>query len=598
MKNGFSLLLFLLAACFVNAQSVGIGTTTPQATLDVKGNVRTGGINNFILYDSLSGKITWANSNLFVTAPQYLMKHSASAEGLYSNGAQLEYRNQVGNPIFFTNWTNGNGYFSGNLGIGTVSPTAKLQIRDGASGIAPFFSARMVVETNSHTYINLLSPDPFETGILFGSGTNAVSGLISYNSTTVPKGFIFNNNGNQTRMVINNTGQVGIGTTTPAFKLDVANGSINTDSVYRIGAITVLAAPGYANLFIGKDAGIVNTGFNNTFSGYQAGFSNTSGNSNSFFGDVAGYSNTSGNSNSFFGNIAGYSNTSGYGNSFFGDEAGYSNTSGSANSFFGGVAGSSNTSGYSNSFFGGVAGLLNTTGYYNTFSGNHAGFSNTSGNSNSFFGYGAGFNNITGGGNTAVGNLADFSTDALINATVIGSLAIVDASNKVRIGNTNVTSIGGQVGWTSFSDGRFKRQVQEDIQGLAFIKKLRPVSYQVDLTALNNYYSAGRPEILKSSSLQQNTNSQTPEFNRQSGFIAQEVEQAAKELGFSFSGIDKPQNEKALYGLRYGDFVVPLVKAVQEQQAMIEQQNTIIEQQNKKIEMLLKEINLIKEKLK
>jgi hypothetical protein len=35
-------------------------------------------------------------------------------------------------------------------------------------------------------------------------------------------------------------------------------------------------------------------------------------------------------------------------------------------------------------------------------------------------------------------------------------------------------------------------------------------------------------------------------------------------LGFDFSGVEKPKNEKDLYGLRYAEFVVPLVKAVQE----------------------------------
>ena len=457
---------------------------------------------------------------------------------------------------------------------------------------------------------------------------------------------------------------VGIGTITPAFKLDVRNGSINADSVYRIGTITVLAVPGTGNLFVGKNAGRINTGSYNTFSGEQAGYSNTTGGYNSFFGLNAGYNNTTGNYNSFFGQatgndnttgsdnsffgqgaggnnttgiynsffgrFAGYSNTTGdynsffgqtsgllntigndnsffgrssgfsntYGddNSFFGQSAGYANTTGKYNSFFGRSAGLSNIGGDNNSFFGMEAGATNTSGYGNSFFGESAGNSTTTGVSNAFFGRNAGSLNITGEHNTILGSDANVTSSALTNAVAIGHSAMVDASWKVRIGSSSILSIGGQVGWSTFSDGRFKQQVQEDVQGLTFIKKLRTVSYIVDITALNNYYSAGRSGIDNSSSLQQNTNSQSPEIVRQSGFIAQEVEQVAKELGFSFSGIDKPTNEKALYGLRYGDFVVPLVKAVQEQQVMIEQLTTIMEQQNKKIEMLVKEITLIKEK--
>jgi trimeric autotransporter adhesin len=57
---------------------------------------------------------------------------------------------------------------------------------------------------------------------------------------------------------------------------------------------------------------------------------------------------------------------------------------------------------------------------------------------------------------------------------------------------------------------------------------------------------------------------------RYTGFIAQEVEKVANETGFDFSGVDEPKNDQDLYGLRYAEFVVPLVKAVQEQQAIIE----------------------------
>jgi hypothetical protein len=58
---------------------------------------------------------------------------------------------------------------------------------------------------------------------------------------------------------------------------------------------------------------------------------------------------------------------------------------------------------------------------------------------------------------------------------------------------------------------------------------------------------------------------------RFSGFIAQDVEKVAKSLGYDFSGIDAAKNEKDLYGLRYSEFVVPMVKAIQEQQVQIEE---------------------------
>ncbi|MBK9336331.1 MAG: hypothetical protein IPM98_06985 [Lewinellaceae bacterium] len=61
---------------------------------------------------------------------------------------------------------------------------------------------------------------------------------------------------------------------------------------------------------------------------------------------------------------------------------------------------------------------------------------------------------------------------------------------------------------------------------------------------------------------------------RYSGFIAQEVEQAAARAGFAFSGVDKPQNDETTpYALRYAEFTVPLVKAVQELDATEKQQD-------------------------
>ena len=166
MRNKITwiVLVTIFSGRILLAQNVGINTTTPQASLDVKGTERVGGINNYVKYDSATGKIEWNGASLWAPVSQQIIKHSPSNEGLYAGGGKLEYRNSTNTPVFFSDWTNGNGYFSGKLGIGTISPSvnAKLHIYDGASGITPFISARMVVETNNHTYVNLLAPDPFD----------------------------------------------------------------------------------------------------------------------------------------------------------------------------------------------------------------------------------------------------------------------------------------------------------------------------------------------------------------------------------------------------------------------------------------------------
>jgi hypothetical protein len=77
---------------------------------------------------------------------------------------------------------------------------------------------------------------------------------------------------------------------------------------------------------------------------------------------------------------------------------------------------------------------------------------------------------------------------------------------------------------------------------------------------------------------------------RRSGFIAQEVEQAAIKSGYNFSGIIKPKSAAEHYSLSYDAFVVPLVKSVQEQQQ-------VIDQQNKKIADLEREMAEIKKLL-
>jgi hypothetical protein len=130
----------------------------------------------------------------------------------------------------------------------------------------------------------------------------------------------------------------------------------------------------------------------------------------------------------------------------------------------------------------------------------------------------------------------------------------------------STTSIGGFANWSNFSDGRFKRNIQQNVPGIEFIKKLRPVTYTLDVDAINNFNSRDLPEDRKIQNINPDKSNQVL-----TGFVAQGSGTSRAIPGLQFSGVDKPEDEsKQTYALRYGDFVVPLVKAVQEQQALIE----------------------------
>ena len=116
--------------------------------------------------------------------------------------------------------------YSQNTGIGITTPRARLHVFNGASGNTTPFSP-FVVESNTNTYINLLSPEANETSILFGKPSNAASGGIMYNAVNTPNGLQFRTNGNLTRMLIRNNGDVGIGIGegVPGATLDVHRGT-------------------------------------------------------------------------------------------------------------------------------------------------------------------------------------------------------------------------------------------------------------------------------------------------------------------------------------------------------------------------------------
>jgi hypothetical protein len=208
---------------------------------------------------------------------------------------------------------------------------------------------------------------------------------------------------------------------------------------------------------------------------------------NNFFGQHAGNPSVTGGHNTATGSNALPKNISGTSNTANGSLALYNADDADGNTAVGAVALHTATSGSGNTAVGVAALYSNATGTYNTASGLYALGYLTSGTFNTALGtYSASF--LTeGDGNTFLGAITEVPQlgPALSNATAIGYEATVTASNTVRVGNTSVTSIGGQVNWTAFSDGRFKKNVKEGVPGLEFINQLRPVTYNLDIEGID-----------------------------------------------------------------------------------------------------------------
>jgi hypothetical protein len=264
--------------------------------------------------------------------------------------------------------------------------------------------------------------------------------------------------------------------------------------------------------------------------GYDALFA-TTGNYCVGIGDYA-FGGSQGNNNIGIGHDVGFNTQAGHDNVAIGGNSFYNNASGLGNVAIGSSS------------------LTNTTNsWYNTVVGYNSGMA-----------YDNGYNNVFVGANNDVNGAGYY------NVIAIGQEVICTGSSQARFGNSATSSIGGYADWTNFSDGRYKKNMKEEVKGLDFIMRLRPVTYNLDVRGIRAHLGQGAP---KDAGTQRSIAAREQEVL--SGFSAQEVEQAAAAAGYDFSGVDKPKNANDFYGLRYGDFVVPLVKAVQEQQQLIKE---------------------------
>ena len=206
----------------------------------------------------------------------------------------------------------------------------------------------------------------------------------------------------------------------------------------------------------------------------------------------------------------------------------------------------------SNTAIGSYALENNINGYENTAVGRSAMGANSYGNANTAVGYSALSALISGSNNIAIGH----------GVQVVNN----NSSNQIRIGNSAITYASIQVPWTVTSDKRWKDQIRDLPYGLNMVSELRPVDY-----------------IRKSNEAEA----------REVGFIAQEVQLLLKDLGYYDQGMLTEADDGSL-SLRYNDFIPILVKAIQQQQGMINSQKAEIgnlSEEISQIQQLTRRIN-------
>ena len=228
-----------------------------------------------------------------------------------------------------TTLTDGTIFDNGNVGIGTTTPSQKLDVNGSINSSGSISSGDNYNFTNTGGTGSI--PPQFRL-----DGSSDILYVIAESNATGPAGteIRFRTASSATsaadRVTIDKNGNVGIGTTSPARKLDV-NGDayINLLTVGR-GSGNSLSNAAFGNLALQLNT----SGTVNTAVGTSALYSNTTGADNVGIGANAISNNSTGSFNTASGSYA-LTNTTGSGNTGFGKNALFTNTTGSNNTALG-----------------------------------------------------------------------------------------------------------------------------------------------------------------------------------------------------------------------------------------------------------------------
>lgn len=290
--------------------------------------------------------------------------------------------------------------------------------------------------------------------------TTTINSIARFTSTagTVGNSAIYQNGSN-----------IGVGTATPAAKLEVdGNVQVDGSSIFASGSVPLIQFP---------------AGSNNFSAGLDALPPVATGTANTAVGDSALKSNTTGYNNTATGTAALQSNTTGCCNEAVGLNALLSNTAGSFNVAIGNSTLVFNTTGISNTASGTTALKQNTTGNNNTADGNAALYYNTTGGSNIAVGFGAGLNITTTSNNIDIGNPGTATDSGAIRIGTAGTqtTAFIAGIYGVTTSASNAVPVlidsNGNLGTIS-SSRRYKEDIQDMGDASSGLMRLRPVTFR------------------------------------------------------------------------------------------------------------------------
>jgi hypothetical protein len=366
--------------------------------------------------------------------------------------------------------------------------------------------------------------------------------------------------------------------TSGQLELKTGSGPTTAITISSAQLTTIAKDASISGLTVGKGGGAVST---NTAVGASALAGNTTGINNTAIGPSTLQLNSTGNQNTAVGFQTLYPVTGG-GNTGIGFQAGVSTTTGLIDAF-GYRALYSNTTGTNNVAMGYQSLFSNTTAGNNTAVGYQSLYSSTTAPSCTAIGYRAGYNITTGQNNICVGLeagsysvglttgeqniiIGNYTRTSAVNSQyqfVIGYDVVGQANNNITIGTASgkiYNAFTVNATWTQTSDGRLKKNIQDETLGLSFINRLKPVKYEWkasnELDKDNPYYAE--------------ENKRTTGVVMH-GLVAQDVKAALDAEGVNtFAGWD--EGSDGIQSISREMFISPLIKAIQELKATVDAQ--------------------------